>query len=539
MNNKTFGLISAGILAIFLFASFVSATITFGSIPELSPYENNFTFEISSNENETINISIAPIVQDTQTITFQDSTITVTAGTSTSVPINYVTTGFDFEFGKTYSTTMTAEGNRSAEEAHTTVSFKRIDFCEDCENHGELKIDIEDVTVLDGFGDDDDYWYLMDEIEIELKIENDGEWDIDDIEIEWVIYTTNGQKIMDDTLSDFNLKDGKDETKILTIKLDEDIDEFENEDAVFYVKAKGTIDDNGSPYDGEETCDSDSFEVDVFADDDFVILTDFKINGVKLNNLILDSPSIYCGQELTITAEVWNIGSDDQEDVTVLIHNVELGINQEVEIGDVDAFEGEDLSITITMPEEIEEKWYFLDFYVYDEDHDIFENSEDDEAEFEVKFKIEGNCQIAEPLITAELISEAKENSELEIKVTITNMAKKDATFTLNAAGYTEWASLIEISEKEVEIEAGKSKEIIIKFQTTKDSAGERFFNFEVVSEENLVTSQPIAVMIEESKGATGFTDFVKTNWKILGIGLLNLILVIAIIIVAVRAYRK
>ncbi|MFH1358736.1 MAG: putative S-layer protein, partial [archaeon] len=383
------------------------------------------------------------------------------------------------------------------------------------------------------------YWYPYDEIEVELEIKNKGNWDIDNIEVEWILYTTDGKEIMDNTLNDFNLKDGKDEIVTFTFKLDENIDDFEGENAVLYIRAKGTIDDNDAGvYDGEDTCDSEKTNVDVYADDDFVILTDFKINGVELNEISFDEYGFNCGQEITITAEAWNIGSDDQEEVSMRIYNNVLGINEMIELGDIDAYENKEFSFNLDIPKESEEKWYSLEFRIFDEDNDMFENSQDDEAIFNIFFEVEGSCGLLEPTMSAELLTEAKENQEMTIKVTIKNVGSKDAAYRLNAAGFGDWAELIEISERDISVDAGKSKDVLFKFKTKKDSAGERFFDIEVYSDNKMIAKQPVVVSIEEVKN-NNVKEFIQNNWKLLLIGLVNLILIIAIIIVAIRTYRR
>ena len=277
--------------------------------------------------------------------------------------------------------------------------------------------------------------------------------------------------------------------------------------------------------------------MDVYADDNFVILTDFKINGVELNEISFDEYSFNCGQEITITAEAWNIGSDDQEEVSMKIYNSELGINEMIELGDIDAFENKEFSFNLDIPKEAEEKWYSLEFRLFDEDNDMFENSEDDESIFNIFFEVEGSCGLLEPTMSAELLTEAKENQEMTIKVTIKNVDLKDATYTLNAAGFGDWAELIEISERDISVDAGKSKDVLFKFKTKKDSAGERFFDIEVYSDNKIIAKQPVVVSIEEVKN--NIKEFIQNNWKLLIIGLVNLILIIAIIIVAVRTYRR
>lgn len=539
MKSKTLGLLCLGIFAVALALSLTSAAITFNSVPEISPYENSFDLTITSNQAEDVTINIDPITEDGQTITFNSATASMDGVNSTTINITYSVGSFDFEFGKTYSTTLRVTDS-NATEYNSVLKFQTIDFCEECENEGELKLDIEDINVVEGFGEDEDFWYLFDEIEVELNIENEGDWDIENIEIEWALYSTSGKKIMDDTLSDFDLKDGDDETISFSFILDENIDEFEDEDVVLYVKAKGEIDDNDSPYDEEETCDSDSVEVEVVGDDDFVIPYNLKINGIDLGEgFILEESAISCGQEVVINAELWNIGNDDQEDVYVIFYDQELGINEKIEVGDIDAFENEEITFRFTLPEKLEEGWHRIDLRIYDEDNDLFENDEEDESIFTIRFEVAGECYLTlPPSINAELISEAKENSELTIKVYVQNNDEESAIYTLNAAGYAEWASLTEISESSFELGPGLTKEVTFTFQTNKDSFGDRFFNLEVLSEGQILATQPIVISIEEGKAAD-FKEFFEKNWKLLGIGLLNLILIIAIIIVAVRTYRR
>ena len=174
---------------------------------------------------------------------------------------------------------------------------------------------------------------------------------------------------------------------------------------------------------------------------------------------------------------------------------------------------------------------------IYDDDNDLFENSKDDESEFDVLFKLGGTCGLAEPVISAELLTEAIENQEMTIKVTVKNPGTKDVSYRLNAVGFSGWAELIEISDENINLNAGESREVLFKFKTTKESAGERFFDIEIFADNKLITKQPVVVSIEEVENNA--REFFQKNWKLLVIGLVNLILIIAIIIVAVRTYRR
>ena len=547
MRQKTIGLFAFGIFMLAMVLTFTSATITFDTMPTVDPYGTSFSFNIQSDIlGDTISIDVLDMEDaNGNPLTFTNPADIVIDGTINEVDkwipvtVNYVTGNFDFDLGETYSTTITADGLLlPPDSAVATITFEETTLCEDCGNDGNLDLRVEDVKVVQGFGDDDEYWYPFDEIEVELEVENNGNWDIDNIEIEWALYTTNGKKIMDDTLNDFNLKDGKDEKITFTFILDEDIDDFESEDAILYISARGEIDDNDAGLlDGEDTCDSDKVEVEVLADDDFLILTDLQINGVALEEYVLEDYNLMCGQEITLTTNIWNIGPEDQEEMSIEIYNYELGISKIMEIGDIDGFENKEVSFTVMLPNEVEAKWYDLEVSIYDEDNDLFENSKDDESVFNLMVKLDEKCGFVEPEISAELLTEAKENKEMIIKITVKNKGSKEVTYNVNAAGYASWATLSEAASRTLELDAGESKELLFTFHTNKNTAGERAFNLEITADNELITTKPVLVMIEET--GNKFKDFFSNNWKLLGIGLINLILIIAIIIVAVRTYKR
>jgi len=546
-NKKALCFGVAGILAMIFVISFASAAITISSIQNPSVYGNSFNVVLTTDQaldEQVTAMTIAPLNDGSgNSIIFNIPAILPLVPTGTSgitVPITYTTGNFNFNYIKTYSTIMTVNGTLSTNNINgdqKTVTFSQRPYCDNVSNNGNLRTEITDVKILSGFGDDDNYWYPMDEVEIELNIENDGNWDVKSIDVDWALYTTDGKKIADDELSTFKLKEGDDKTLTFKIKLDENIDDFENQDVVLFVKAKGTIDDNASVHDNEDTCDSDSTQVQMITDDNFVILENFELSGVALEDLTLENYSVICGEEIEFIAEVWNTQSDDEQDVSVSVYNKELGINQIVEIGDVDAFDKETLSVKVKLPSKIENKWYSLLFEVLDEDGDVFENSEDGISNYNVKFKVEGcNVKVA-PLISAELGSEAKSGQELTVKTVVTNPGNSEVKYNVKISDYADWAELITPENTEIILKSGESKEISITFDTNKKAVGEKTFNVEVLSGNEVVAKQPVAVTLEKS--TTEVKDFIVKNWKLIGIILLNLILVIAIIAVIVKIYRK
>ncbi len=414
--------------------------------------------------------------------------------------------------------------------------------CQTIGNPGNLEIKNIEFTneglQYSNFGEDDDSWFPFEEIEVEIEVKNDGNYDIDDVSVEWGIYSLeDGDWLIDiDEENEFNIKDGDKETFMVTFTLDDnldiDLDEFvENMDNYrFYVVANGVIDDNDSPDDGEDTC-AYAYESSTILIEDFVVLDN------------IDLPdTLSCGETVTVTADVWNIGDRDQDEVSVIVSGREsiLGFNQIIEVGDIDEFDRQQISFTFTVPQNIDEKFYALKFEVNDEDGDVFENNDDDLSEFTVPFKVEGNCGgvLTDILVSASLESESKAGKEMTIKATITNNGNELRTFTVNAAEFASWAEFISQDQNTIVLDAGQSKNILFKFDIKRDVLGTQTFFIEFVSEDD-VTRQPVSVNVEKAGSFLGITGLAIENTSLWGLGLLNLILVIVIIFVAIRIARR
>lgn len=384
----------------------------------------------------------------------------------------------------------------------------------------DLKIKIDDIKV-NGYGKDEE-WLPLDEISVEINVENDNSDDkIKDIIVGWGLYNADTDEwYIDDEENDFDVKDGDDKTITITFKLDDDIDELADGEYTLYVWANGELND-------VELCASDSQEIAMQIESDFVIIDDVKI---------VDSAE--CGMDVQISADVWNIGDDEQNEVMVVIQNTELGITKKVTIGDISEFDSEKLDVTIKIPQDADEKSYSFEFMVYNEDGEIYENDfDDDESKLLVPIKIQGGCSVEQTaVVSASLESGGKAGSDLVIKATVTNTGDKSITYTLNAAGYTGWATLASVEPNTLVLNSGESKEVLLNFKVNKDASGEQMFNIEILSGTDLILKQPVSVSIE----STGFGGFsLGNNWYLWAIGALNVILVIVIIVIAVRVAKN
>jgi uncharacterized membrane protein len=420
-------------------------------------------------------------------------------------------------------------------------------FCEDCGNEGDLDIEILEFSVKEGFGDDEDYWYPFDEIEVEVEVKNNGDWEIEDIELEiCLLDVKEGTCVMDedDMSIDFDKFDleesGEDDEKTIIISFKVDADDLEggNDDYKFYVKAIGTIDDSDSDYDEDETCASDSKEIEIRTDENFIILNDFEFPEI-----------VQCGTEVTILADIWNIGDNkiDEDDIFIRIYSKDLKIDKLINVDDISSFDREKLELTIKIPEQAIEGYYKIEFIVYDDEdysnNDVYENSEEDQAIYVIDIKVEGGC-VYEPevIVTASLESEAKAGQELIVKTTLTNTGEDVATYNIVLTGFEAWATVTSIEPNTVVLGAGESTEILITLNVNKDVSGDKLFNVEVLNEQGSAKKQPVSITIDESlKGLSFLTGNVisEGNWYLWGIGALNIILVIIIILVALKVAKK
>lgn len=519
MKNKTFILTSLSILAVVFCLTFISAVDT--TAPIFTTIPSNATIDYGVNwagvdfdaTDETAFDSFS--IDDTTHFTidsngFLDNKVTLPVGTYTvNVTINDTSDNINWTLYKLQ-----------------VLALEEAETCEYPDN-GNLELNIKDVLVDKGYGKDTE-WLPLDEVNVEVQVRNNGNEKINNIVIKWGLYNLDTNEwVIDDKENDFNLKDGDKNTLTISFKLNDPRD-FEDEDNyVFYAWATG----EDKEFDDEDTCSMDSESIDIIIESDFVIIDDL---------IVLETAS--CGSEVQFLADVWNIGEDDQDEVSVLIYNQEMGLNKQVDIGDINAFDSEPLDFTFELPKNLDEKTYTIKLTVYDEDNKVYQNDYDDDKSIkDIFLKVEGGCAVAEASVSAVLESGGEAGRPLVVKATIVNTGDKATTYLLNAAGYAEWASMASLDKTLLTLDAGKSQEVFITFNVNKESFGEKLFVLEVLSENELVLSQPVSVEIIKKGGLFGITGnaFSGDSKYLWGIGILNVILIILIIIIAIRIARK
>jgi len=488
----------------------------------INPTDTQVTLTIENTGNVNF-ANVDVVVADITGVDFDDVTIpTLVAGETKDVVVTVTINENSLEVGSNDATVTVTAGTIVAT---GKVSVDKT-YCE-AGDIGDLEIDRLKFT-NNGMGDKDE-WYLTDEIEVEVRVENTHNTDkVKDIIVAWGLYNTEtGDFIVDDEENDFNLDD--DEKETLTFKFTLDPEDFEEDysesDFVFYIKAY-------SDDDGEDVQCVSEIETDITVkkDDNFVLI----------DNIELTSDTLPCGRELSGSFKAWNVGEEDEEDTFVMIINEELGINEKIIVGDIDVLEDLRRTFSFMVPKDANEKSYFLRFTVYDEDGDVFENNEDDEAVFSKLFNVQGECKdsiagTGDVLISAVNSPETPEavaGEQFIIKSTLTNTGDSQKTYSVSVSGNSAWSNLVSIDPQLVVLNAGESKEVSIVLSIDGDASGDKDFTIKASSGDE-TNEQKVALTIDSGDAEFGaFSEHIRKNWFIYVIVLVNIILIIAIILV-------
>jgi len=412
-------------------------------------------------------------------------------------------------------------------------------------NKGDLEISFDDINTLEGFGDDEAYWYPLDEVELEIKVDNKGEWDVKDIEIGFCLLDESRNRcILDESdveidEDDFDLDFGDDKTVKISFVVHPD-DLREDSDYVLYVSAIGKIDDSDSPYDDEKTGDSSSKEIEIRTDEEFVVIEDIEFTSSDFSLVDGEFPK---GGKVEMTATIWNIGDKDIKDdeIFVLVYNNELGIRDIIKFNkDLDSLDSKKITYSFEIPSDAESKTYAIELSAYDDeeiaDNDIYENSEDDEAIFNGFLRVaEGIEVIPEPTISASLDSEAKVGEELVIIATVINNGE-EGDFDITVTGYESWAELVSISPQSLSLDEDEEGTVVITFLPNDE--GVQTFDVNAIYDGE-AHNQAVSVSIsEDEKGL--FTDMNKTVlYGVAGIAALVILILLTLIVKVSRRAKK
>jgi hypothetical protein len=407
----------------------------------------------------------------------------------------------------------------------TNLSIRSVDFVE--------------------YGEDDTDWKLLDHLKLDVEVENTGSDDVDDVIVELGLFDSKGENVVgdldfvskDDEKIDLGrIRDGDEETATFEFTVPADLDTGS------YKLAIKTYSDEV----GESNLCADESDLDArFYQNIRVEKEDDEGRFIAFDNIRLVPSEATCEDPVALTADVYNIGDEDQDRVLVNLFNKALGIDINYEIrGGLDQGDKGKVTFNFVIPKDALDKTYDLELSSeYDYKNGVYRVQSDES--FKVPLKVVGcKVQPAVPVttriasISATLESDAIAGKDMIVKATIRNIGNASASFIVGAKNFESWAKLNNISERLLSLNAGDSKDVSFNFAVNNDAEGENSFVVEVIREDDRRTeTREVGVTI--AKPSTRLSDIFKGNTLAWVIGLINVLLIIIIIIVAVRIARR
>jgi len=533
-----------------LMVSFVSAL----TLSEVS--SDDFTYE-----GQVQNITISGDVAFSLTLPSNSFSVTPSSsGTDTSSTFNFTlnTLPTIFEVNTFTVTATAADDSTDTFDLTYAKTFcskgARYDGNDDVSSNATLEVRIDN----NGEGDDNT-WQPLDNIEVKVKLKNDNDGvDLDNVIFEIGLYKTDSASNVIDDMQWISKDDEEVEVGDIdagdseTYTFEFIVDPAEIDDSDYYLVVKAYPDGEES-----DTCidySSDFKTSDFGSTSKYTATISIDKENDKDKMVVVDTSSYpvaieaFCGANVLFTPDVWNVGDTNFEDqIKVTLYNQELGLNiEDVILGDFDAGDSATASFSFTVPEDASAKTYVLimeAFYDYDKDDDAYDRSSDDT--FRANLVVSGNCgdisaSAGSATVSAALESGGKAGENMVVRAVVTNTGTASATYAISAAGYSSWASSGTANPGTLTLNKGEVGTVQITLAVKDDASGNQGFNIEVVSGNQLVVTQPVTVSVEGKGGFSFLTGAaIKDNAYLWGIGLLNLILIVAIIIVAVRVMRK
>lgn len=203
-----------------------------------------------------------------------------------------------------------------------------------------------------------------DSINVEVKVENDGDDDLN-VVVEAILYDLDEDEEITTAESDSEeIKDGNSETFEFELEVPKSTDLDVDNRYVMFIK----VYEDG---DEDQNCNFDSVNLDFKRDK----------NDVVVDEVEAVLSTVKPGESVDIRIDIQNEGTKNQEDVYVKLINTELGINKVSTKFDLDKAGDSDDDIvkrfTVEVPTDAVEKDYLLEVAIYDDDDDVYDNGQE------------------------------------------------------------------------------------------------------------------------------------------------------------------
>tara|TARA_Y100000310_G_scaffold334233_1_gene413492 strand:+ start:25285 stop:26892 length:1608 start_codon:yes stop_codon:yes gene_type:complete len=320
------------IVALFLFITTLAAV---SAVPSLNILEDTVSVSVAPNKDKIVSFNVqntgtTPITLDFDisqldltdsrgekiTLSFSPSAPTLSLNASKKIDVT-VSPDAKISFER-FGGTLTVKDSTTNSTAKDTVKFTidiDLDICDFGQVGTALKIDVDEP-------DNSDEFKPGDVIPIEVEVSNEGQNEIR-TQVEAFLFNDN-RNIADTSSATKRIDEDEDETFDLRLRVPLESEDFDEDDELtLFIKA---FDDEFE----ELNCVQAKQKVDIQLEDDDIIIDESE------SRLF---PSVAaCGDIVSASIRVMNIGDDDNDDVTVSVTNKELRINEKSERFDLESF---------------------------------------------------------------------------------------------------------------------------------------------------------------------------------------------------------
>tara|TARA_Y100000310_G_scaffold345778_1_gene469730 strand:- start:6723 stop:11762 length:5040 start_codon:yes stop_codon:yes gene_type:complete len=380
---------------------------------------------------------------------------------------------FDVEGFSSFKVDVNTTVSTSSNTTSTSTSSNRTDL-DVCDEGviGDITIDIKDP-------DDGDEFSIGDEINIEVDVENNDDKDLDIIVKAILFNEDEDEEVETDKSSEVEIEEDEEDTIELTIEVPSDAED--GDDHILFIKAYEDGDE-------DENCDEEEIDIDIERED----------HDVDIDDLSLSPSVVSCGELLSISVDVENLGSEDEDDVTVEVRNSLLGLDLISQEFDLDEATGSDddatKRFTFTMPDNVKDGTYNLEAIVNFDDGDE-EDIDTIPLVVECENGVSGRASLKASLNIGSINSQ---DNLFSIPIQVTNEESRRTTYTVEVENIGDWAN--SVGDKTLTLSPGQTETVFISLEAREGIEGRRGATINVKSNNNIVEGKSIILDVEKSK---------------------------------------
>jgi len=504
----------------------------------------NGTINVSNNGNTQITVNLTSAGFG---VTFSQSQVTLGAYSSAKVNVSASDLS-NLVLGNNVPVINAVDSNASVTNAPISLSMSSIQKSLCLNGPTEKRnLTINDVSIDAAIGTEEK-WKPLDSITIDVEVKNIGQDTVDDVFVQMFLYNSDGTDVASNL--DFNnsdeetfdlgsVSDGEREIATFQFKVPADLERGTYKLA-FKVYSTDLGEDLECIDQSSQLSSISSSSAGLFKQITLERYSSSSDEGkfIAFDEIKVSPSDAVCGDTMTMTFKVANVGSKNQKQVRVNLVSKELSISQSYVLKNgLDIGEDKVLTFSFSVPQVVD-KVYSLSLTAdYDYSNDAYDLSTEEATR--VSLKVFGCTTPATPAATVALQvdsdSETKAGSPLTVKATVRNTGNVTLPFVISAKSFDSWADLSSISDQLVSLAPGESKEITIVLNVKSGISGEQGLLVEARSSDRIAT-QALQVDIASS---SWLPASLQGNAMVWVIGALNVLLVLIIIAVAIRVARR